>query len=84
MLMLSLFRVDAQLPVRAGYEMDILRNDGKPLAYFGAAHPAYSRLAVFILKEFWLKKSVMPSISSYIAINSVEDIKKVYGMEIAM
>ena len=84
MLMVNLFRLDATVPVKEGYEMDLLRNNTKPLAYFGKDHPGYSKLGVFILKEFWLKKGVVPSISDFISIKSESDIAKVYGMEISM
>ena len=84
MLMANLFRLDATVPVKEGYEMDLLRNNTKPLAFFGKEHPPYSKVAAFILKEFWLKKGVFPSISEFISIKCESDIAKIYGMEISM
>ena len=84
MLMVNLLRLDATVPVKEGYEIDILSNNTKPLAYFGKDHPAYSKLGVFILKEFWLKKRVVRSISDFISIKCESDIAKIYGMEISM
>ena len=60
--MVNLLRVDASVPTAKNYEMDMFRDDGRPLAYVTKTQPAYSKLGIYILKEFWLKEKVLPSI----------------------
>ena len=77
MLMVNLLRFDATHPAARNYEMDILRTDGRPLAYVRPGQPAYSKLGIYILKEFWLKEKVLPSISEFLCIKNVGDIDNV-------
>jgi hypothetical protein len=76
MMMVNLLRLDAAFPMSKKYEMDIFRDDG-PLAFTRKEQPAYSKLGIYILKEFWLKENVLPSISKYLCIKSASDVDTV-------
>ena len=46
----------------------------RPLAFIKKEQPPYSKLGIYILKEFWLKEKILPSISEFIC---PEDVDKV-------
>lgn len=77
MFMVNLLRADATFPNPKNYEMDILRSDGRPLAYIKKEQPPYSKLGLYILKEFWLKEKILPSISEFICIKSADEVDNV-------
>ena len=54
-LMLELLRLDATRPVKEGYETDLLRKDGRALAFFNDKC-MYSNLGMFIWTDFWIKE----------------------------
>ena len=76
MMMVNLLRLDAAFPMAKKYEMDIFREDGA-LAFTRKEQQAYSKLGIYILKEFWLKENVLPSISKFLCIKSAADVDNV-------
>ena len=49
----DLFRLDAGREVKETYETNLLRNDGRPLAFFNDKS-MYSKLGMFIWMDFWV------------------------------
>ena len=49
----DLFRLDAGREVKENYETNLLRNDGRPLAFFNDKS-MYSKLGMFIWMDFWV------------------------------
>ena len=62
-LMKDLFRLDAARPTKEGYETDLLRNDGRALAFFFSSSSFYSDLGMFVWTNFWAKDYNFASIS---------------------
>ena len=73
MIMVNLLLLDASFPMAKKYEMDIFREDGAP-AFTRKEQPAYSKLCIYLLRDFWLKENVLPSISKFLCIKSAADV----------
>jgi hypothetical protein len=55
----------------------LMAGPARPLAFIKKEQPPYSKLGIYILKEFWLKEKIVPSISKFICIKSPEEVDKV-------
>jgi hypothetical protein len=77
-LMAELFRLDAARPVKENYETDLLRTDGRPLAFFNDKI-GYSRLGMFIWTDFWLRGSNFGQLSKVLRASDRPTIDDVAG-----
>ena len=77
-LMAELFRLDAGRDVKEGYETDLLRNNGKPLAFFNDK-TMYSKLGMFIWTDFWIAGSNFGQLSKLLHAADRASINKVAG-----
>ena len=75
-LMADLFRVDALRPAKEGYETNLLRSDGRALAFFNDKC-GYSSLGMFIWTDFWTKDHNFGQISSLLRATDRAGIQKV-------
>ena len=75
-LMADLFRLDARRPVKEGYETDLLRKDGRALAFFNDKC-GYSDLGMFIWTNFWTKDYNFGHISKILRAADTASIDKV-------
>ena len=73
----NLFRLDATVKYKEGFETDLLRKANSPLAYFNSTSPKYSAIGMFILTEFWAKGSNLGIISKLIHADNAERVKTV-------
>jgi hypothetical protein len=74
--MTDLFRLDATRPVKEGYETDLLRKDGRALAFFNDKC-GYSDLGMFIWTNFWTKDYNFGQISKILRATDTASIDKV-------
>ena len=75
-LMADLFRVDATRDVKENYETDLLRTDGRPLAFFNDK-TMYSKLGMLIWTDFWLAGSNFGHISRLLRANERDAIDRI-------
>ena len=75
-LMQDLFRLDATRPVKENYETDLLRTDGRALAFFNDKS-GYSDLGMFIWTNFWIKDYNFGHISKILRATDSVGIQKV-------
>ena len=74
----NLFRLDATVKYKEGFETDLLRKaNNSPLAYFNSTSPKYSAIGMFLLTEFWAKGSNLGIISKLIHADNAERVKTV-------
>ena len=76
----NLFRLDATIKYKEGFETDLLRKaNNSPLAYFNSTSPKYSAIGMFLLTEFWAraKGSNLGIISKILHADSAESVKSV-------
>ena len=76
----NLFRLDATMKYKEGFETDLLRKaNNSPLAYFNSTSPKYSAIGMFLLTEFWAraKGSNLGIISKILHADSAESVKSV-------
>ena len=77
-LMADLFRLNATRDVKKNYETDLLRTDGRPLAYFNDK-TGYSRLGMFLWTDFWLHGSNFGQLSKILRASDRTSIDEVAG-----
>jgi hypothetical protein len=73
----NLFRLDATVKYKEGFETDLLRKANSPLVYFNSTSPKYSAIGMFILTEFWAKGSNLGIISKLLHADNAERVKTV-------
>jgi len=82
-LMADLFRVDACRPTKEGYETNLLRSDGRALAFFNDKC-MYSNLGMFIWTDFWAKDHNFGQISCLLQATTRAGIEKVAGTKFTL
>jgi hypothetical protein len=74
----NIFRIDARRPTSQNFNMDVLRTDGRPLAFFRATGAfQYSDMGMFVLTEFFAAKTNLAALSPVIHVKTAADVDAV-------
>ena len=80
----NIFRIDARRAAAQNYTMDVLRTDGRPLAFFRAAGAfQYSDVGMFVLTEFFAAKTNLAALSPVIHVKTAADVDSVFALSFA-
>ena len=78
----NIFRLDARRAASQNYTMDVLRSDGRPLAFFKATGPfQYSAVGMFVLTEFFAASRNFPIMSAMIGVKKAADVDAVLDLK---
>ena len=77
----NIFHIDARRPASQNYTLDVLRSDGRPLAFFKATWPfQYSDLGMFVLTTLFAASKKFPVLSSMIGFTKAADVDGVLAL----